>query len=141
MPKQIKALILLIALPVLGGCVQDTASYLIEGDRNHAVTLARSQKWFWDSRVTVAVIAARQPACLGGLNIEAVPRTAAMALYRAPDEYPEPLFILAAETAHYAISTQSCKVQKFTAAPTDLGQKLGTFAEEGGRFHFVPTQP
>jgi hypothetical protein len=133
---RVPGLLVLLAV-LLAGCVQDTASYMIGNDRNHAITLARAQQWFWDDRVEVGVIAARQPACLGGINLKKVPRGAALALYRAPDEYPEPIFILDVEKASYAVSTLSCKVQKFPTPPDDKGQRLGVFKEVDGRLRYV----
>jgi hypothetical protein len=130
--------ILLAALVLpLAGCVNDSASYLIGEDRKHAVTLIRAQPWFWDDRVTVSLVAARQPDCYGGLDVEDVPRSARMGLYLAPDEYPERIFILAIEGADYAISTRSCRVQKFPQPVGERGELLGNFMEEGGALRFV----
>ena len=137
----LKYLALSMALASLAGCIQDTASFMINDDRNHAITLSRSQQWFWDDRVTVAVIAARQPDCLGGLNIKQVPRSAELALYRAPEEYPEPIFIMEVKGQYYAISTLSCKVQKFAEDPDDKGVKIGSFKEKDGRLRFAAVKP
>ncbi len=132
---------LIIVIAALAGCVQDTASYMIDDNRNHAITLSRAQQWFWDDRVSVAVIAARQPDCFGGLDIKQVPRSAELVLYRAPEDYPEPIFIMEVKGQHYAISTLSCKVQKFATAPDDKGAKIGVFKDTDGRLRFVATNP
>lgn len=126
----------LLAVP-LSGCVQDTASYMIDDDRNHAVTLARAQIWFWDDHVDVSVIAARQPVCLGGINVTKVPRSAELVLHQAPDDYPEPMFILDAEGESYAVSTLSCRVQKFPTPPDDKGPRIGVFKEVDGRLRYT----
>src|SRR5512143_2197230 len=103
--------VLSLLLPlVLAGCVNDTASYMIDGNRHDAITLTRSQKWFWEDKVILSVIAARQPDCMGGLEIQDVPGNEPIVLHRAPDEYPEPIYILDAGGGHYAISTVSCRV-------------------------------
>lgn len=122
----------------LAGCINDTTSYMIDGDRNHAITLTRNQKWFWEDKAIVAVIAARQPDCMGGLEIQDVPIDQPMALHQAPDEYEEPIYILDAGDGHYAISTVSCKVQKFETAPTDLGPVIGNFETVDGHFQYKP---
>jgi len=133
------ALIAVTALP-LAGCVNDSASYLIGDDRKHAVTLIRAQPWFWDDKVNLSLVAARQPECYGGLDVKGIPRAAKMGLYLAPDEYPERIFILEIEGAQYALSTQSCRVQKFNEAVADKGQFLGTFEEAEGAIHFTATK-
>lgn len=127
-------------LLTLAGCINDTTSYMIGGDRNHAITLTRTQKWFWQDKVIVAVIAARQPDCMGGLEIQDVPSNAPMALHKAPDGYPEPIYILDAGGGHYAISTVSCRVQKFATAPADLGLVIGNFETVDGKFQYVPAK-
>lgn len=123
-------------LPLLSGCFQDTASYSL-GARDHAITLVRNQTWPWQSTVDVSVIAVRMPECNGGGNIEDIPEEAEYALYRAPDEYPEPIFLLKTDGRVFAVSTQSCRLQEFDEAPDNLGEKLGVFREQDGKFQFV----
>lgn len=130
-------LLLAAGLPLLAGCVQDTASYMIDDNRNHAITVSRAQKWFWSSGVDVAVIAARQPDCLGGLDIKDVARDSELVLHRAPEEYAEPIFILDVEGRHYAISTMSCRVQKFEQPAADPGPVIGSYKVVEDKFQFV----
>lgn len=127
-------------LVTLAGCINDTTSYMIGGDRNHAITLTRTQKWFWENKVIVAVIAAHQPDCMGGLEIQDVSADEPMPLHQAPNDYPEPIYILDAGGGHYAISTVSCRVQKFATAPSDLGPVIGRFETVDGKFQYVPAQ-
>ena len=128
-------------LPFIGvlsltGCLQDSASYAFP-EKEHAITLVRNQPWFWMDTADIEVIAIRLPECNDGITLDAVPRDAKLALYQAPDEYPEPIFILKTGKRHLAISTQSCRVQKFEEAPAELGEKLGEFVEMEGVFKFV----
>jgi hypothetical protein len=123
-------------LPLLGGCLQDTASYTL-GDREHAITLVRNQTWPWQSTLNMEVMVLRKPDCNGGGTIPQVERDASLGLYRAPDEYPEPLFLLKVDQRVYALSTLSCRLQPFEKAPDELGQKLGQFVEKDGKFQFV----
>jgi hypothetical protein len=125
-----------VAVLSLSGCLQDSASYAFP-EKDHAITLVRNQTWFWKDTVDVEVIAIRLPDCDGGTRIEDVPRESKLAFYRAPDEYPEPIFLLKTDKQLYAISTQSCQVQQFKAAPADLGEMLGQFYEKDGKFQFV----
>ena len=129
-------MLLVFLVPLLAGCFQDTASYSL-GDKDHAITLVRNQTWFWQSTVDVSVIALRLPDCNGGSDIKGIPENAEYVLYRAPDEYPEPIFMLRGENRVFAVSTQSCRVQEFQQAPDKLGEKLGTFMVKDGKFQFV----
>ena len=132
-----KRWILLVAMAsLLSGCLQDTASYEL-GARDHAITLVRNQTWPWQSTVDVSVTLMHMPDCNGGGTLDGVAQDGAIALYRAPDEYPEPLFLLKVKGAVYALSDQSCRMQQFDQAPDDLGQKLGAFKEVDGKFRFV----
>jgi hypothetical protein len=130
----------LLAVLSLTGCLQDTASYSFP-EKNHAITLIRNQTWFWLDTVALDVVAVRLPDCDGSLHIDEVLRDSKMALYQAPDEYPEPIFILKIGKKHYAVSTQSCQVQLFKEAPAELGEKLGQFYEKDGKFQFVANTP
>lgn len=123
-------------LPLLAGCFQDTASHIL-GPRDHAITVVRSQTWPWQSTVEASIIVVRMPECQGGKPIKEVPEDAVYELYRAPDEYAEPLFMLKVNERVFAVSTQSCRVQEFQQRPDDLGARLGDFMVRDGRFQFV----
>ena len=132
--------LLLLALLPLAGCVQDSASYSFP-EKNHAITLVRNQDWFWQNTLQIRAITVRLPECNGGLDIAKVPVDAPVELYQAPDVYPEPLFLLKIGKRVFAASTQSCRVQRFDAAPPDLGKKMGAFRVKDGTFQFVPAEP
>ncbi|TCJ12908.1 hypothetical protein EZJ19_11810 [Parasulfuritortus cantonensis] len=135
--KPSASVLLLAGAPVLlAGCVQDTASYMIDGDRNHSIMVMRSQDLPWGD-VSLAVTAARQPDCLGGLDIKGVPRNAELVLHQAPPDYAEPIYILTVGKDDYAVSTQSCRVQKFAQAPADAGPEIGRFKEVDGTLEYV----
>ncbi|OYY95522.1 MAG: hypothetical protein B7Y41_03200 [Hydrogenophilales bacterium 28-61-23] len=133
--KSLRLLPLVAVLP-LTGCIQDSASYVLPG-KDHAVTLVRNQTWFWLDTFDLEVIALRLPECNGGITVEAVPLEEKISFYKAPDEYPEPIFLLQTDKRLYAISTQSCQVQLFKETPANLGEKLGQFYEKDGKFQFV----
>jgi hypothetical protein len=139
-PRTSLRLLPLLAVLSLTGCLQDTSSYSFP-EKNHAITLVRNQTWFWKDTVDLDVIALRLPDCDGAMHLEEIPRDGKFPFYKAPDEYPEPIFILKVEKQILAISTQSCQVQKFKEAPASLGEKLGQFYEKDGTFQFVPDKP
>jgi len=133
-----RALAALLPTLALAACSQDTASYAIGDDKQHAIVLIRNQAWFWEDRVQVTIAPARLPECQGSLTVEDIPRGEPLRLYRAPEEYAEPIFILQAGARHFAVSTVSCRVQEFREAPAALGTPLGNYRESDGRFAFVP---
>jgi len=126
----------LLILPFLSGCLQDTASYTL-GARDHALTLVRNQTWPFQSTLDLSVMISRMPDCNGGGDIKGLPEDSEFVLYRAPDEYPEPLLMLKAGNRVFAISDQSCRMQEFKEMPDNLGEKLGVFTAKEGTFQFV----
>ncbi len=134
-PRKFSYLLPFVAILSLTGCLQDTASYTFP-EKDHAITLMRNQTWFWKETVNLDVIPIHLPNCHGGLQVKDVPRKGKLALFAAPDEYPEPLFILQIGKRFYAISTQTCEVEKFKKSPINPGQLLGQFYEKDGKFQF-----
>jgi hypothetical protein len=126
----------LMALLPVAGCMQDVATYSLP-EKDHGITLMRTRDWPWQRGLELEVIAIRLPECTGGITVKDVPREAVYDLYKAPDQYVEPIFILAFDKRDYAVSTQTCQVQEFKTPPADLGVKLGVFRVKDGRFQFV----
>jgi hypothetical protein len=72
-------LLLLTPLLLLAGCVNESASYTIDGS-DHALTVIVTQDYFWSKQVGLHVIASRLPDCqrqfdlgktpLSDLNVE-----------------------------------------------------------------------
>ena len=91
----IKLTSLLPAL-LLAGCVNDSASYTIDNDRDHAVIVMVAQDYFWSQQASLTVLAARLPDCqrrfdfgkvsLEDLNVELFSTGAESFLLRAGDE-------------------------------------------------------
>jgi hypothetical protein len=73
-------LLLLTPLLLLAGCVNDSASYVIEPGKDHALTVLVTQDYFWSKQASVRLVAARLPDCqrqfdfgkaqLNDLNVE-----------------------------------------------------------------------
>lgn len=95
----------LLLAPLLAGCVNDTASYTVNNDRDHAVIVRITQDYFWSKQVALSVLAARLPDCqrrfdfgktdLADLNIE---------LFSTGDE----TYLLRAGDAMWQIETNNC---------------------------------
>jgi hypothetical protein len=100
-----KLLSLLPAL-LLAGCVNDSASYLIDnGGSDHALTVTVTQDYFWSKQAGLQVVASRLPDCqrrfdfgktsLADLNVE---------LFSTGEE----TFLLRAGDEMWQIETQGC---------------------------------
>lgn len=135
--RLLRRLLPLLAVLPLAGCLQDSASYTFP-EKDHAITLVRNQTWPWQSTMNVEVIALRLPDCDNGISVKNIPLTARIELFKGPDDYAEPIFILSMDKRFFAVSTQACEVQEFKEAPPDTGVKLGLFTQKDGKFSFVP---
>lgn len=124
----------LAALPLLSACVDDSASYQVDG-REHALILFRQQKWPWDKKLELAMVVSRLPDCQRRHRIGSASPRAAVELWQ-----PGPgTFILRLGERMILTETQTCEGwQRLEAEPEGgLGTQLGTFREEGGKLRFV----
>lgn len=134
-----RALVVLLSLPILAACVDDAASYQIAGP-DHALTLIREQRWFWDKQAALSVTAARLPECqrrhplqpanLDGFKLE-VWQTGSNT------------FVLKQGKRLYLLETQTCEGfrQLDEEPPGGLGVNAGVFREEDGKLRFVAAPP
>lgn len=124
----------LAVLPFIAGCINDSASWLIDGG-DHALTLIREQPWFWSDKVDLFVVAARLPECQRRHTL--APGTTARAdldVYQTGNND----FVLKQGERYYRIETRTCTgFAPLDAAPGDLGGRRGSFREQGGRLRFV----
>lgn len=113
----------LLAPLLLAGCVNDSASYMIQGNE-HALTVRVVQDYFWSKNATLRLIAARLPDCqrqielgevsLSGLEIEL--------LASGPN-----LYTLRSGEDMWHVDTQDCTELEAPEANTVTGQALGNF--------------
>jgi hypothetical protein len=66
-----KGLILLAPL-VLAGCVNESASYVIDGN-DYALSVRAEQEYFWSKQVTLRLVASRLPDCQRQMVLGKVP--------------------------------------------------------------------
>ncbi len=125
-----------LLLAPLAGCMSDSASYLIDGDNQHTITVLRNQDLFWKRTVDLRVVPTRLPECQESILIPDVPRDAEMALFRAPEDYARPLYFLEVAGEFYALTTEGCKGRHFETSPGNPGTPLGIFVERAGRLVF-----
>jgi hypothetical protein len=112
---------------LLAGCVNDTASYTIDNDRDHAVIVRLTQDYFWSKQASLSVLASRLPDCqrrfdfgktdLTDLNIE---------LFSTGQE----TFLLRAGEDMWQIETNNCT--RLPAPRDDVqAQPIGVFHLDG----------
>jgi hypothetical protein len=136
-----------VLLAPLVGCMSDSASYQIDGDNKHTIIILRNQDYFWKDTADLTIMATRLPDCQGSQRVNDIPRKAEVAVYWSPEEYAEPIHILAINGNFYAVSTQTCRVQPFKEQPATPGTQVGVFKERDGRLTFeaaakpVPATP
>jgi len=133
--KRLAWTVSLLMLPLLSACENSAASFLVDNDKNHSISLLREQRWFWSGEVEQKLFAARFPSCQRRVAVD--PDTTAfteMKLYQHDDM----VFTVHQGSNWWVVSTQECVVQKFTAPPKDPGELLGSFERKDGQLVFVP---
>lgn len=130
-----RALLFLFALPLLAACVNDTATYAIEGTGDHALSLLREQPYFWDSKVELSLVVSRMPDCTRRHSLGSGSEKTRVEIYRVPSG----AFIVKVGKRLYATETRNCvNFARLDAEPEDgLGQKIGTFRLKQGALTFV----
>jgi hypothetical protein len=131
---------LLALLPILGGCINDSIGMRIDGPE-HAVSLVREQKLFWEKKMDLEVVVARLPDCQRRHKLQPAavsPNFKIEVFMTAPNN-----FLLEQGKHLYAVETQTCqKFAKLDEAPKEgKGELVGVFREEKGKLVFVAAQP
>ncbi|HAT30860.1 MAG TPA: hypothetical protein DCW29_08430 [Janthinobacterium sp.] len=129
-----KILILLISV-FLTACVDDSASYFIDG-REHSLTIRRQQEHFWKDEADVTLLAARMPECqrLHPLASVAPAADVKVDLFSAGDG----LWNLRMGQQLWQIETATCNglTELQNDPKADLGQALGSFIVKDGKLAF-----
>lgn len=134
-----KRLVLLGLLPILGGCINDGIAMRIDGPE-HAISLLREQKRFWEKKVDLEVVVARLPDCQRRFSLRPAPigPNFAVNVYMSGNND----FILEEGRNLYSVETRTCqKFEQLDAPPAGgLGELVGVFREEKGQLAFVAAQ-
>lgn len=112
---------ILLLAPLLAGCVDDSATYYIDGNQ-HVLTVRATQDYFWNKKVRLDLIASRMPDCQRRIALGAL----------APEELEIELFAsgeneytLRAGEQAWRVETQGCNQME---APEQVtGRPLGLF--------------
>lgn len=135
-----RKLALFALLPILGGCINDSIGMRIDGPE-HAVSLVREQKLFWEKKMDLEVVVARLPDCQRRHKLQPAaigPNFKVEVFMTGPNA-----FLLEQGRNLYAIETQTCqKFARLDEAPKEgKGELVGVFREENGKLVFVAAQP
>jgi hypothetical protein len=127
----------LLFLPLLSGCTNDGASYLIDGQR-HSISIVRDNM-FWQKQVNLAVVVTRLPDCQRRHPIQQANPRAHIELWQPGER----TYILKIGGNLYVTETRTCEgfARMDEDPPKGLGVQLGTFGQVDGVFSFVPTEP
>ncbi|MCH2219507.1 MAG: hypothetical protein MK097_04160 [Dechloromonas sp.] len=125
----------LLALPLLSACVNDGATYEIDGTREHVLSLIREQPYFWDSKVNLYLVVSRMPACMRRHSLGPATEKTKVEVYQVPSG----AFVIKVGKKMFATETQTCEsFAKMDAEPPEgLGSLKGTFRQKKGVLVFV----
>lgn len=127
------ALLPLLALPFLSGCINDGAPYMIDG-RFHAISMVREQPYFWDSKVKYYLVVARLPDCQRKHFVALTNPLAKAELW----DMGGGTYALKLSKKMYVTETRTCEgFAKLDEMPAEgLGTLVGHFKEKGGQYQF-----
>ena len=125
----------LLAAPLLTACINDGATYEIDGTREHVLSLIREQPYFWDSKVNLYLVVSRMPACLRRHNLGVGTEKTKVEIYQVPSG----AFIVKSGKRMFATETQTCEsFAKMDGEPAEgMGKLMGTFRVKNGELVFV----
>lgn len=125
----------LLAVPLLAACVNDGATYEIDGTREHTLSLIREQPYFWDSKIELFLVVSRMPACLRRHSLGTGTEKTRVEVWQVPSG----AFIVRAGKRLYATETQTCEsFARLDAEPVEgMGELRGVFRLRKGEWVFV----
>ena len=126
----------LLAPLLLAGCVDDSATYYIDGNQ-HALTVRAMQERFWNKDITLALIATRLPDCQRRIALGKLPLPDVEIELFASGEN---VYTLRAGEQSWRVETESCSEME---APEQVtGEPLGVFhLDENKKLVFEKAEP
>ncbi|MDN4056644.1 hypothetical protein QPK31_00250 [Massilia sp. YIM B02769] len=113
--------LLLLTPLLLAGCVDDSATYYIDGN-THALTVRAVQEQFWKKEVTLDLIAARMPDCQRRFELARLPvADVELELFGSGEN----VYTVRAGDTAWRFETQGCSQLEEPEQVT--GQPLGLF--------------
>jgi hypothetical protein len=134
MTRRTRTIIICAAALLLSACArEEAASFTIDGDPNHSLSLMR-ETYPWRKVWEVRLVTTHKPDCLRRHSLQRANKDAfKVELYR-----PEAgVFILNQDGRWYVTETRQCRLQAFEETPPAPGERLGEFAEKDGVLVFI----
>jgi len=128
---------LIAAATLLAGCENSAAPFMVDGSQ-HAISLIREQRYFWNSEVEQSLVVSRLPKCqrrypIGPGTTESV----RIDVFEAGNL----LWAFRDGERWYLASTEKCLVQEWTDHPAQPpGREIGSFLRRDGELVFVPAE-
>jgi len=128
----------LLAAPLLTACINDGATYEIDGTREHVLSLIREQPYPWDAKVNLYLVVSRMPACLRRHSLGMGTEKTRVEVYQVPSG----AFIVKVGKRMFATETQTCEsfAKMDSEPPEGMGQLMGTFRVKKGELVFVKAE-
>lgn len=128
-----------LALLNLSGCTNDSATYFIDDDRQHNITLMREQQAFWSKKIDLSIVVSRMPHCtrihMLGYGVD----SSKVELYQVPSG----AYIVKLGQHLFATETETCEgwaeikdLDENGEPPGGMGIFQGTFKEKNGDLIF-----
>lgn len=119
----------------LSGCGGDSASYMIEGNRDNAFSLFRDKSWpgaDWE----LALVLTHLPDCQRRYPLKPASsgRPYKAELFRNAETY----YLLHSADAWYAAQLNGCTLQESKSVPASPGELVGTWEKRDEGFKFFP---
>jgi hypothetical protein len=129
-------LVPLLAPLLLAGCVDDSATYYIDG-KQHALTVRAMQEHFWNKDITLDLIATRLPDCQRRIALGKLPLPDVEIELFASGEN---VYTLRAGEQSWRVETESCS--EMDAPEQVTGEPLGLFhLDENKKLVFEKAEP
>jgi len=124
----------LLLLPVLLACSDQRISFQIQGS-DHALSMIREQRYFWEKTAEYTVVAARMPDCMRRHKIGPAALGASFEVYSPGNN----AWILKQDNRMYVVETRTCEgFARLDAVPEGgMGPLLGTFQTRKDVFEFL----
>lgn len=128
--------LLLLTPLLLAGCVDDSATYYIDGNQ-HALTVRVLQEYFWKKDVTIDLLASRMPDCQRRIPLGALPMSdVEIELFQSGEN----VYTLRAGEQAWRVETAGCS--ELEAPEQVTGQPLGLFhLDENNKLVFEKAEP
>jgi hypothetical protein len=126
----------LLAPLLLAGCVDDSATYYIDGNQ-HALTVRAMQEYFWNKEITLDLLASRMPDCQRRISLGKLPMPdVEIELFASGAN----VYTLRAGEQVWRVETEGCS--ELEAPEQVTGEPLGLFhLDENKKLVFEKAEP